>query len=256
VRRGGADALARATAETVPLADMLWRHVVAAAGGGGPEARAQLRRRLRALVRTIKDGDLRREYGREFHRRLGDDDGGGPRRGGGPRARPAAAEGGGGSGKRLAAALGRMEVERARALLGPLLEAPELLARFDEEIAALGFETPAYRRLRDALLDYVAGDGTLEKDALFAHLGSVGLADPVHELAAGPTRRMPPGSTREELEEQYRMQLERHQWRRSQGAERDLLARALLAGGDDVSRRFESLNSLLNARVNDIADSE
>jgi hypothetical protein len=67
---------------------------------------------------------------------------------------------------------------------------------------------------------------------------------------------MPPGSTREELEEQYRMQLDQHERRRSQGAERDLAARASLAGGDDVSRHFESLNNLLNARANDIAGSE
>jgi hypothetical protein len=123
-------------------------------------------------------------------------------------------------------------------------------------LSGLVFETPAYARIRDALLDYVAGDGALETEALLAHLRSVGLFDPARELAAGPTRMMPPGSTREELEEQYRLQLERHELRRSQGAERDLLARALLTGGDVVSRRFESLNSLLNARANGTADPE
>jgi len=253
VRAGGAEALGRATAAPVALADMLWRHVAAGRVDGGPEARAAVRRRLRELVRGIRDPDLRREYGREFRRRLGEDDG--PRewrgaRGGGERGRPSAP----GAGGRLAAALARVEVERARALLGPLLRAPALLARFDEEVAGLVFETPAYARVRDALLDYVAGDGALETDALLAHLRSVGLSDPADELAAGPTRIMPPGSSREELEEQYRLRLERHELRRCQGAERDLLARALLDGGDDVSRRFESLNSLLNARANDTAD--
>ena len=102
----------------------------------------------------------------------------------------------------------------------------------------------------------LTGDGALETQALLAHLRSVGLSDPAHELGTGSTRLMPPGSTREELEEQYRLQLERHELRRSQGAERDLLARALLTGGDDVSRRFESLNSLLNARGSDTAERE
>jgi hypothetical protein len=234
---------------------MLWRHVAGGLGEAGPEARAALRRRLRELVRGVRDPDLRREFGREFRRRLGEDDDAGGRGGAGAapgRRRPSPP----GSGSRLAAALGRVEVERARALLGPLLRAPELLARFDEEVAGLAFETPAYARVRDALLDYVAGDGALETEALLAHLRSVGLSDPAQELAAGPTRNMPPGSSREELEEQYRLQLERHELRRSQGAERDLLARALLGGGDDVSRRFESLNSLLNARANDTADRE
>jgi hypothetical protein len=159
-------------------------------------------------------------------------------------------------GPRLAAALGRVEVERARVLLGPLLHEPSLLARFDEALAQLAFETPAYERVRDALLDYVAGDGALETEAVLAHLRSVGLAEPAEELVAGHVRLMPTGSTREELEGQYRLRLQRYQWRRSQGAERDLLARALLAGGDDVSRRFESLNSLLNAREDDTAGTE
>jgi len=250
VRGGGAEAAARATAAPAPLADMLWRHVGADRSDGGPEARAEVRRRLRALVRTITDRDLRREYGREFQRRLGDQHDravGRPSRGGG-----AETDGG----KRLAAALARVEVERARALLGPVLRTPELLLRFDEEVAALSFESEAYERVREALLDYLTTDGALETHAVLAHLNYVGLAGPANELAAGPTPTMPPGSTREELEEPYRLQLERHEWRRSQGAERDLLARALLAGGDDVSRRFESLNSLLNTRANDIAGSE
>jgi hypothetical protein len=102
----------------------------------------------------------------------------------------------------------------------------------------------------------LAGDGALETAAVLAHLQSVGLDRSASELRAGPTRNMPPGSSREELEEQYRLQLERHERRRSQGAERDLFARALLTGGDDVSRRFESLNSLLNARGNDTADQD
>ncbi len=253
VRAGGAEAFAGATAAPMALVDLLWRHVAAGLVDGGPEARAALRRRLRELVRGIRDPDLRREYGREFRRRLGEDDGPPARRGTGGGARPGRPSGPDGGG-RLAAALARVEVERARALLGPLLHAPELLARFDEDVAGLAFETPAYVRVRDALLDYVAGDGALETDALLAHLRSVGLSDPANELAAGPTRIMPPGSSREELEEQYRLQLERHELRRSQGAERDLLARALLDGGDDVSRRFESLDSLLNARATDTAD--
>jgi DNA primase len=250
VRAGGAAAFARATAAPVPLAETLWRHVGADRGDAGPEARAEVRRRLRTLVRSIKDGDLRREYGREFQRRLGDRQGG---RGDSWPPRAGTAQGGG---QRLAAALARVEIERARALLGPLLQAPELLLRFDEEVSRLGFETGAYAQVRDALLDYLATDGTLETDAVLAHLRSVGLACPAQELAAGPTRMMPPGSTREELEEQYRMQLDQHERRRSQGAERDLAARASLAGGDDVSRHFESLNNLLNARANDIAGSE
>ncbi len=249
VRRGGAEAFTRATAAPISLVDMLWRHVAAQAVEGGPEARAQLRHRLRALVRTIADGDLRREFAREFRRRLGDDRPDVGRRGGDFRG-PAATAGG----KRLAAALGRVEVEGARALLAPLLAEPWLLGRFEEDVAALVFAEAADERLRDALLDHLAADGALETAPLFAHLRAVGVADRAEELAAGPTRLAPPGSTREELEEQYRLQLERHRLRRSQSAERDLLVRSLLAGGDDVSRRFDSLNSLLNARVNDTAD--
>jgi len=64
----------------------------------------------------------------------------------------------------------------------------------------------------------------------------------------------PPGSTREELEEQDRLQRERDERRRSQGAELYGFARASLVKGDDMSRRFHSPNGLLNAGVSDTAE--
>jgi hypothetical protein len=65
---------------------------------------------------------------------------------------------------------------------------------------------------------------------------------------------MPPGSTREELEEQGRLQRERDERRRDQGAERGGFARALRVVGDDMSRRIHSTKSLLNAGVSDTAE--
>jgi len=241
VRAGGADAFARAVARPLSLPDMLWRQLAAEIGTSGPDARAQLRQRLRSAVAEIKDADVRREYGQDFRRRLGEGRG---QRG---------TEVPGAGGQRLALTLGR-ETERARGLLGPLLQAPALAARFDQEVAALTFANRAHERVRDALLDYVAGEGTLETNALLAHLQSLGLERPALELVAGSYALVPPGSTREELEEQYRLQLERQDRRRSEVAERDLAAKAFVAGTDDLSRRFESLNSLLNGRERDGAD--
>jgi hypothetical protein len=64
----------------------------------------------------------------------------------------------------------------------------------------------------------------------------------------------PPGSTREELEEPDRLQRERDERRRRQGAGDGWFARASLEEGDDVSPRFHSSNSLLNAGVSDTAE--
>ncbi len=66
LRRHGRAGFARATEQEQSLGRTLLRHVGAETPGLGPEARAEIRKRLRDLVRAIPDGDVRVEYEREF----------------------------------------------------------------------------------------------------------------------------------------------------------------------------------------------
>lgn len=243
IRRDGREAFEQATARAEPLVEVLWQHTALAAASEGPEARALARRRLRDLVRQIRDADVRREYGREFRARLGDE-----RSPGRPGSRPPVAPGVGGGA--LAASLARVEQERASALLAPLLEEPALVARFDEALADLRFETRTFERLKECLLDYAASDRPLDTDAVRTHLVQVGLGEVVRTLATGRSALISQTSSREELVELYGLLLEHHRLKRSKEAERELLARALMSestgGSGEAAHRSLSLDALLN----------
>jgi DNA primase len=66
----GAEALRAMVNDTRSLAELLWDKEFAAEPLDDPDRRAGFRRRLRALVSTITDPDVREEYKAEFDRRL------------------------------------------------------------------------------------------------------------------------------------------------------------------------------------------
>jgi DNA primase len=235
VRTGGAEAFARATTAPVPLVEMLWRHVAAGLVDGGPEARAQLRRRLRALVRGIRDPDLRREYGREFRRRLGGDD----RADGGARASTWRA------GRPDQGRVRRNEPADTNELLVPLVLTPRLLERFDERIAELRFETPEFERFKNFLLDRALGDDELTSAELQRLAEEAGLAATLASLRRWPAWRAEMQLSEAEREDAYVRKLEAHETHRAKRVER-ARSQASAAGGDELERVFRALNGVLN----------
>ncbi len=244
VRRGGREALLETTAAALPLADVLWRHVGETGTPAGPEARALVRRRLRELVASIADADVRREYVREFQERLGDRVSGDL----GVRRRSVLEQ----PGRTLMAGQADVELGRARAILAPLLLAPELLARFDEAVGALQFADARLERLKECLLDFAASEQPLEADAIRTHIQRVGLG----ELAAEVVRNVPRptfrGSLIDHQAELYGAALERDRHGHSGRAEQELFAEALLVGVEngsgEISSRAVGVDSLINNR--------
>jgi DNA primase len=235
VRAGGAEAFARATTAPVALVEMLWRHVAAGLVDGGPEARAQLRRRLRALVGGIRDPDLKREYGREFRRRLGGDD----------RAEGWARPPGRAAGRPAPGRVRGVEPADTYELLVPLVLTPRLLARFDERIAQLRFETPEFEQFKNFLLDCALGDDELSSEELQRRAAGGGLATTLASLRRWPAWRAEMQLSEAEREDAYLRKLEAHERHRAKRVER-ARSHPSDAGGDELERRFRALNGVLN----------
>jgi DNA primase len=68
IRAGGAAAMQAVLDRALPMAQLLWQRETAGQVFDGPERRAALDRRLRALAARIADPGLREEYVREFRR--------------------------------------------------------------------------------------------------------------------------------------------------------------------------------------------
>ncbi len=67
---GGVERWRELTASPMPLAGMLWRHLGGDPPPCGPDARAALRRRLKEVLGSVRDPDIRREYGDDLFARL------------------------------------------------------------------------------------------------------------------------------------------------------------------------------------------
>ncbi len=199
----GAAALSARLEAAQPLVDMLWRQKLAGGSFDTPERRAGLRHYLDQVVATIRDGNVRAQYSKEFRRRF-DRDFDTPqratrrRRMGSRRARESAqpdmdispyeAEQRGRAVAVTAAARGdAAEAERReRLLLATLLNHPGLLADTVEDLAAMSFVTPAFERLRHALGN-IAAEAEVEAHArnnLQARVAAAGLAQEASALIA------------------------------------------------------------------------
>jgi DNA primase len=184
-RSGGSAAVAEVIAGAIPLADMLWQRETEGAQFDTPERRAALEARLGALAETVGDQTVRKYYREDLSARVQRlfgtaRGGGGPMRGQRRfedwRQRPGRA---GGSARRSPAGAAELQaVSSPRLAVSPMLRGfrsavpvrealilltavnhPWLLDRYDEELAELEFRHPDSTRLRNAILDAVAGHG-------------------------------------------------------------------------------------------------
>ena len=214
IRQSGPEALAAVLGEARPLADILWEREWAAGQWTTPERRADLERRLFALIDRIGDAAVRAHYQRDIRSRLaaawqiapraprwtgnGSSVASSPRNGWvGPRQgfqgqKEYAGRGGGGrtfskqgpppgSSASLRSsplvASGDAEVPHREALLiRTLLNHPWLVDEHSEAIAALPFTSKAAARLRDAVLTLRVEHNFLDRSQLQTHLTTQGLA--------------------------------------------------------------------------------
>ncbi len=148
-----------------PMADALYGILAEQGRGDQPEQRAALRTRLVAAAARIADKTLAAEYRGALLNRFFDARKPRGKKAAAPVApRPARTEG-----------VPDTQTERARCLIGILLRHPDLLRDTEEAFQKLDLPPP-FERLRDEMLA-VADHGTLDSEALLAHLKGSGSAD-------------------------------------------------------------------------------
>jgi DNA primase len=185
VQNRGPQALRQLLETALPLSDLLWLMHTEGRSFETPERRAGLRQVLRESVREILDSDVRAGYETEMKRRFDEAFGyrtaaarQGPtwRTGGRGSGRPKAwaGEHSGGRGVRIPERQRYFRQEQA--LLAYLINHPELLTEFTEDVADLRLENRDLGRLRSALVDLIAGDPALDSEGLRCHLEQQGFA--------------------------------------------------------------------------------
>ncbi len=208
LRARGKSAMEDLIASAVPLVHMLWRRETEGKSFDTPERRAALDKRLRALLRQIRDPDLRRHYGEEIARLReqlfgrGRQSGGARRSGGGNR-RPWKP----GRGARFTPppaplrpdtrqsllARGGEAVEdhlREAVILATLIVTPAVFGEFEAELERLEMRTPEHRALLAAILAHGGAEDLRAR--LEADLGAPALEKlfrPRHVQIAPPVRR-------------------------------------------------------------------
>lgn len=182
VQNRGAQALRQVLETAVPLSDLIWLMHTDGRSFETPERRAGLRQALRASIKEIRDPDVRAGYEAEVERRF--DGAFGYRRAAAPGRRGArrgsdrptawAGEPGGGRGVRVPDRQRYFRQEQA--LLAYLINHPELLSEYPEEVAELRLGSRDLDRLRGALVDLIADDPALDSEGLRCHLEQRGFA--------------------------------------------------------------------------------
>ena len=215
VREEGGEAMREILAKARPLSDMLWDKEISSGSWDTPERRAKLEADLEAAVAAIGDPKVRSHYAEAIRERVRRFFGGaaprqsGFRHGGlqggsgGLRAGRGNFRGRGGFGRgeayvppvtpelRRSALASGAAGERGREglLLLTLLNHPELLENYAEDISRIEIRTPALDRLRNEIIDIAALHAPLEREALKDHLLSRNLADIARRLEAGSAFR-------------------------------------------------------------------
>lgn len=194
IRGGGPTAMQAVLERAQPMASLIWDRETAGQVFDGPERRAALDRRLKALSARIQDPSLRDEYAREFRQlKEGLFRSQGPGRGGfsggfsgGGDWQPRAGGTKGGRGKppvplaplpatrstRLASgnATSGEDLREAR-LLAVLATCPDQLTLFESALWALDPVTPDHRALHTALMDAVRVQPAPDRDTLDRNSG-------------------------------------------------------------------------------------
>ena len=162
-RAHGAEGMEAMLRAALPLAEMAWRRELSGSSTGTPEAIAQAEARLYGLADTIQHQDLRRHYRKDFRNRIWQIRSGGP--GAASGAIPVR------EATRSSALLGGRRTDgeyrrraRAGAILLAVLNHPDTLESFCEDIGALSFEWKDLDRLRDQTISAYM-DGALDEEA-------------------------------------------------------------------------------------------
>ncbi len=208
LRARGKGAMEELIASAQPLVQMLWRRETEGRSFDTPERRAALDKRLRALLRQIRDPDLRRHYGAEIARLrdvlFGRGRPSGAGRGGGTHdARPWRPGRGGRftppsaplrpDTRQSLLARGGQAVEdhlREAVILATLIVTPAVFADFEAELERLEMRAPEHRRILAAILAHGGAEDL--KARLEADLGADALEKlflPRHVQIAPPLRR-------------------------------------------------------------------
>ncbi len=283
LRGPGPAALQKSLDAALPMVDLLWRRETEGQSFDSPERRAALDKRLRTVLKTIRDPSLRAHYGEEV-KRLRLELFGQARRSGTGRG----ARGKGGAPAPLAplsttrgsilagAEEGAGERLREAVILAILIRHPRLIHRFEGEIDRLDLHGHGHERLRDALLRHadaadpaekIAAEAAEDLDRLFA-LPHVQIAPPVRpgadiemaalclaeELAKLAAHRGAQREIHEAAEDLAGLADEGVTWRLSQAAEaRHRAGRAqqedALDLGEDRAALSAHLQSLIDAEV-------
>lgn len=282
LRQDGPQMLGDVLSRHRPLIDMLWEMATESHPHETPEQRAALEKELRTLVRRVGDADVRRHYGEAVGARLnrlfarGGEAGPARPAGGRPgasvrsrRARGAAQPfgrdrpgwgAGGGSAPastslRRSALLSPQKTAQRRqlVLLAALMNHPQLLAEFAEDLAGISFADSDLDSARQHVLDCAAG--SLSSDttqSLRRDLEKAGLARVVeridHMLADGTDWFAGSGAADSDAEIGVRHILALH--RRSETLHRELTAaeRAFQSDMTDANwLRLQSIKSELES---------
>jgi DNA primase len=272
VREEGGDAMRDILAGARPLSDMLWEKETSAGQWDTPERRAKLEADLEAAVAAIGDPKVRGHYAQALRERVSTFFGGARR----PQARPGGygqggyrnnerfgnrsfrGRGGFGRGetymppvspelRRSALASGGAgDGGREGLLLLTLLNHPELLENYAEDISRIEIRTPALDRLRNEIIDIAALHAPLEREALKGHLLSRNLAEIARRLEVGTAFRSDrfawPDAAADEAEAGFLHTLARHQ--RAIGLEAELKAAERALAEDMTEENFARLRAI------------
>jgi DNA primase len=186
LRQEGSEVLGDVLSRYRPLIDMLWAMATETQPHETPEQRAALEKELRSLVRKVGDQDVRRHYGEAIGARLnalfsrgGEAGPAGARgRGAAPGRRTKNTQYGGQTGRDRASWMSgagsapasaalrqsalvspqRAAQRRQMVLLAGLMNHPQLLSEFAEDLAELSFAESDLDAVRRHLVDLAAGD--------------------------------------------------------------------------------------------------
>ncbi len=188
LRSEGPEAFRSVLNSALPLADLLWRDVVAGRRADTPERRAGLRAELLRRVDRIEDRDVREAYRGEMIARFDEAFGRRYRRSGDAGARGAAGRSTFGKSGRVFKQDTAVSQRRPRQSPNLLRRRPEqvmlamsvchprLALEMAEELAEIPLSSPEFSGLREAVLDQVSLAGTLDFEALKCHLSREGYA--------------------------------------------------------------------------------
>ena len=199
VQREGRGAIEALIDKADPLVSVLWSNLTTGVLADTPERRAGLEKKIFGRLAEIQDENVKSLYQREFRERLfqqfrpNNQRSQGKTGGNYGRGRGYAP----GGKKRLAPATGLLSKTRLgrgsggsaitdvteKLMVFTLVNHPEILIKYEEEVADLEFTVPGLDGVCKALVEKAAFGDTLDREAVHAHLEAAGHMDTVGKIA-------------------------------------------------------------------------